>query len=111
MLQSKYPYYLASDAQQPNADLEVTDKFTGEDVARVALADAKAIDRAIAAAGEAAEPMRRLPSYERQAALDHCVQRFRERQEDLAEALCSEAGKPIKASRGEVARLIDTFRI
>ena len=25
--------------------------------------------------------------------------------------LCIEAGKPIKDSRGEVARLIDTFRI
>ena len=26
-------------------------------------------------------------------------------------ALCIEAGKPIKDSRGEVARLVDTFRI
>lgn len=111
MLQTKYPYYLASEPQQPNADLEVTDKYTGEVVTRVAMADAKAIDRAIAAAVEATEPMRRLPAYERQAALDHCVKRFRERQEEMAEALCLEAGKPIKDARGEVARLIDTFRI
>jgi acyl-CoA reductase-like NAD-dependent aldehyde dehydrogenase len=43
--------------------------------------------------------------------LSHCVARFRERAEELALALCIEAGKPIKDSRGEVSRLIDTFRV
>ncbi|RYG68756.1 aldehyde dehydrogenase family protein, partial [bacterium] len=43
--------------------------------------------------------------------LQHCVDRFKERSEELAYALCVEAGKPIKDSRGEVGRLIDTFRI
>jgi acyl-CoA reductase-like NAD-dependent aldehyde dehydrogenase len=50
-------------------------------------------------------------AYERQAVLEHCVQRFRERAEELAVSLCIEAGKPIRDSRGEVSRLIDTFRI
>lgn len=107
----KYPYYLANRAQQPNADLEVTDKYTGKVVTRVALADAKAIDQAIAAAVEAAEPMRKLRPYERQSILQHCVTRFQERSEELAELLCLEAGKPIRDSRGEVSRLIDTFRV
>jgi acyl-CoA reductase-like NAD-dependent aldehyde dehydrogenase len=106
-----YPYYLANNAEQPNADLEVTDKFTGKVVTRVALADAKAIDRAIDAAVKAAEPMRQMRPYERQAVLNHCVKRFQERSEELAELLCLEAGKPIKDSRGEVSRLIDTFRV
>ena len=44
----------------------VTDKYTGEVAARVALADSKTIDQAIAASVEAAGPMRRLPPYERQ---------------------------------------------
>jgi acyl-CoA reductase-like NAD-dependent aldehyde dehydrogenase len=39
------------------------------------------------------------------------VARFTERRSELAEALCIEAGKPIRDSRGEVDRLIDTFRI
>jgi acyl-CoA reductase-like NAD-dependent aldehyde dehydrogenase len=107
----KYPYYLANKAEQPNSDLEVTDKFTGKVVTRVALADAKAIDRAIDAAVKAAEPMRQMRPYERQAVLNHCVKRFQERSEELAELLCLEAGKPIKDSRGEVSRLIDTFRV
>lgn len=111
MLKKNYPYYLANQPQQPNTDLEVTDKYTGEVAARVALADEKAIDEAIAAAVRAAEPMAALPSYKRQEVLNHCVKRFTERAEELALSLCIEAGKPIKDSRGEVSRLIDTFRI
>ncbi|HYJ52008.1 MAG TPA: aldehyde dehydrogenase family protein [Allosphingosinicella sp.] len=110
-LKDVYPLYLNNEAKQPNADLEVTDKYTGKVAFRVAQADAATIDAGIAGAVAAAEPMARLASYERQAVLQHCVDRFRERQEELAYALCVEAGKPIKDSEGEVSRLIDTFRI
>jgi acyl-CoA reductase-like NAD-dependent aldehyde dehydrogenase len=111
MLQETYPYYLANEAVAPNHDLSVTDKYTGVIATRVAMADPAAIDRAISAAAEAAEAMRALPAYHRQAVLLHCVERFRERTDELAMALCIEAGKPIRDSRGEVTRFIDTFRI
>jgi acyl-CoA reductase-like NAD-dependent aldehyde dehydrogenase len=111
MLKDVYPLYLANEARQPNADLAVTDKFTGKVAFRCAQADAATIDAGIAAAVEAAEPMARMASYERQAVLQHCVGRFKERFDELAYALCVEAGKPIKDSEGEVGRLIDTFRI
>ena len=111
MLKESYPFYLAGEPARPNTDLEVTDKFTGDVATRVAMADTPTIDRAIAAALDAAEPMRRVPPYERQAVLNHCVSRFTERHEELAMTLCIEAGKPIRDSRGEVSRLIDTFRI
>ena len=110
-LRDSYPLYLANVAQTPNLDLEVTDKYTGKVATRVALADAKMIDAGIAATVEAAEPMARMAAYERQAVLQHCVNRFTERFDELAYALCIEAGKPIRDSRGEVGRLIDTFRI
>ncbi len=106
-----YPFYLANQAESPNNDLNVTDKYTGEVVTRVAIADPQTIDRAIAATVEAAPAMREMPPYARQAVLQHCVDRFSERRDELAQALCVEAGKPIKDSRGEVTRLIDTFRI
>jgi len=111
MLAQSYPYYLANKAEQPNTDLIVTDKYTGEPATRVAMADAAAIDRAIAAAVDATDAMRDMPAYARQDVLNHCVTRFTERSEELAMALCIEAGKPIKDARGEVGRLIDTFRI
>lgn len=111
MLKAAYPFYLANEAQSPNQDLIVYDKFTGKPATAVAMADAATIDKAIAAAEAATEPMRKLPAYKRQAVLNHCVKRFEERAEELAQALCVEAGKPIKDARGEVVRLIDTFRI
>ncbi len=111
MLKSTYPFYLANEPVSPNCDLEVTDKYTGDLATRVALADAKAIDHAIGSAVDAADLMRRMPPYERQAVLQHCITRFTERSEELAMSLCIEAGKPIKDCRGEVLRLVDTFRI
>jgi acyl-CoA reductase-like NAD-dependent aldehyde dehydrogenase len=111
MLKSSYPYYLANEAVAANEDLEVTDKYTGEVATVVAMADPVAIDQGIAAATSAAEPMRKMRPYERQQILNHCVTRFQQRFDELAMSLCIEAGKPIKDSRGEVSRLIDTFRI
>lgn len=110
-LQAKYPYYLNNKAVYANEDLEVTDKFSGEVATRCALADANAIDEGIAGAVRAAEPMAKMPSYEKKAVLEHCVTRFKERFDELAMALCIEAGKPINDAEGEVTRLIDTFQI
>ncbi len=111
MLRESYPCYLANEAVTPNLDLEVIDKFSGEVATRVPLVGEVEINAAIQASADAAEAMARMPAYARQAVLQHCVDRFQERFDELAEALCIEAGKPIKDSRGEVARLIDTFRI
>ncbi len=106
-----YPLWVAGRAETPNLALEVCDKYSGEVACRVPLADESTIDRGIAAAAAAAEAMASLPAYERQRILDHCVRRFEERREELARGLCIEAGKPIRDARGEVSRLIDTFRI
>ncbi|MCR9197800.1 MAG: aldehyde dehydrogenase family protein [Planctomycetaceae bacterium] len=110
-IKSEWPFYLAGKPVAPNYDLEVTDKYSGAVAARVAMADPATIDTAIAASVAAAEPMAEMRPYERQQVLMHCVQRFTERFDELADALCVEAGKPIKDARGEVSRLIDTFRI
>lgn len=106
-----YPYYLAGEAVYANTDLKVTDKYSGEVAYEVPLATPDVLDEAIAAAEGAAEAMRNMTVYERQAVLEHCVKRFTERADELAEALCIEAGKPINDAKGEVGRLIDTFKI
>jgi len=79
MLKEKYPYYLANEAVFANTDLEVTDKYSGEVATRVAMADAKTIDEAIAWSVKAEKAMAALAPYERQAILNHCVKRFQER--------------------------------
>lgn len=110
-LAEQYPYYLANKPVFANKDLAVTNKYTGEAATYVAMADAAVIDQAIAAADASQAALRKMTPYERQDVLNHCVKRFEERFEELAYALCIEAGKPIKDARGEVTRLIDTFRI
>ena len=111
MLEKSYPYYLANEAVFANQDLAITNKYTNEIATYTALADAKVIDQAIAAAAASQPLLNKMAPYERQNILNHCVKRFEERFDELANALCIEAGKPIKDSRGEVTRLIDTFRI
>ena len=110
-LKKSYPYYLANRPVAVNADLDVLDKYTGKRATRVALADATAVRKAIVAAHNAREAMAAFPPDARRDVLEHCVRRFIQRAEELALVLCIEAGKPIKDARGEVTRLIDTFRI
>jgi acyl-CoA reductase-like NAD-dependent aldehyde dehydrogenase len=110
-LKSTYPHYIAGRPLTPNTDLDVLDKYSGKRATRVPLADAATVREAIKAAHDAREPMAQFPPYARRQVLEHCVARFEERREELALALCIEAGKPIADARGEVSRLIDTFRI
>jgi acyl-CoA reductase-like NAD-dependent aldehyde dehydrogenase len=111
MLQSSYPFYLANKPVYANQDLAVTNKYNNQVATHVAMASVADIDQAIGAADKTKHAMQALPTYKRQAILQHCITRFKERFEELAYALCIEAGKPIKDSRGEVTRLIDTFQI
>ena len=111
MLEKTYPYYLANEARTSSTMMEVYDKFSGDIATRVAVPDDQATEAAIRAAVQAAGPMKQFKPWARQAVLQHCVQRFQERHDELAMALCIEAGKPIKDAAGEVTRLIETFRI
>lgn len=106
-----YPLYLANKAHRPNADLEVRNKYNGGLIAAVPLADEAMIGEAIAKAVKATKPMREMPPYVRQKILNQAATRFKERFDELADLLCEEAGKPIKDARGEVIRLVETFRI
>lgn len=110
-MRAEYPYFVGNQPRLANTELEVLDKYTGKVATRVALADGSVIDEAIDLAATAVEPMRAMPAFQRQAILQHCVERFSARRKELADSLCVEAGKPIRDSRGEVERLIDTFRI
>jgi acyl-CoA reductase-like NAD-dependent aldehyde dehydrogenase len=110
-LAKHYPAYLANAPVQGASELDVLDKFTGVRATRVAFADAALVRKGIVAAHKARRAMAEFPPDKRRDVLEHCVRRFTERQDELALALCVEAGKPIRDARGEVTRLIDTFRI
>ena len=110
-MKERYPYYLANAPVRGDNDIEVTDKYTGETATRVAMAHDAVVSEAFARAEAVRAELREMPAYARQAILAQCTRRFEERAEELAMALCIEAGKPIRDARGEVTRLIDTFRV
>ena len=111
MIRETYPYFLAGELISSEHQIQVTDKFSGQVVSSVSLATPDVFEAALTSASDSRRAMKELPPFERKAILSHCVKRFHEQFEELAMALCIEAGKPIKDARGEVSRLIDTFEI
>lgn len=103
--------FLANQPLETAESLVVTDKYSGEVFAEVCVANAALVAQAVHAAVRAEAPMRRLPAWKRRDILRHCANRFEARREELALALCREAGKPIRDARVEVTRLVDTFSI
>ncbi len=84
---------------------------TGEEIVRVAQADASDVDRAVRAAHGAFEegPWSRLRPPERARLLFSVARRIRERLEDIAALETQNVGKPIRDSRDEVAAAADCF--
>ena len=87
--------------------LEVRSPFSGDVVATVAKAGAEEARRAIDAAERAMrEP---LPAWQRAEILGRASKLIEERNEELGRSISTEAGKPIKNSRIEAARAVNTF--
>ena len=105
------PIYLAGELVEAGTPLEVRDPATDEVVAVTYQAGAEELERATAAAVEAFEQTKRLAAFERREALAHVASCIERDAEELAVLLSRESGKPIKDSRGEVARGALTFRI
>ena len=107
----EFPLYVAGKASNTGQWLEVQDKFSGEVYAKVALADAVTIEKAIAYAFKAEREMAALKPFQKQKILLNCVARFNEQREELTNILIAEGGKPRNAASAEVERLINTFQI
>ncbi|MCI3880760.1 aldehyde dehydrogenase family protein [Acinetobacter higginsii] len=106
-----YPLYVAGKAVSTGQWLEVHDKYRNTVYARVALADAKVLEKAISASVKAEQEMAALKPFQKQQILLHCVKRFNELREELTEILIAEGGKPRGAASAEVERLINTFQL
>jgi acyl-CoA reductase-like NAD-dependent aldehyde dehydrogenase len=87
--------------------IEVRSPFSGDVVGTVESSGADEARRAIDAAARALESP--LPAHERAAILDRVAALLRERQEEMAQTICAEAGKPIRAARVEASRAVSTY--
>ena len=89
-----------------NATQEVLNPYNNEVIAKIAMATIEDLDEAIDSAQTAFETViSKMPAYERGQILKRSSELLYERAEEFAQTICLEAGKPIKASRGEVKRV------
>jgi len=90
--------------------MTVIDKYTGEEIGVVPVADRAMVDRAIGAAREAFPGWSRTPAHRRFRILEKASNLLAKHQDEIAATICSEAGKAWKYSAGEVARAVETFQ-
>ncbi|RME04733.1 MAG: aldehyde dehydrogenase family protein [Planctomycetota bacterium] len=107
----KYPYYLGGEAVHGEEELEVEDKFHRRPFAAVSRAREAAFEKAIQLALGAKSELAKISSYQKRRILEQVRAGIEERREDLVRLLVQEVGKPLRDSRSEVDRLLDTFRI
>ena len=91
--------------------MDVTNKYNGEVIERVATARREDVDAAITAAVSARPLMADMPAYKRSAILARTSAQLRERREEFARTIAAEAGKALKFARLEVDRAANTFSI
>lgn len=90
--------------------LAVRDKYTGDVIGTVPLADRGAVEQALAAAREAFPAWSRTPAHRRAAVLSRAADLLEARRDEVATTIAREAGKAWKHAVAEAARGVETFR-
>nr|WP_233254381.1 aldehyde dehydrogenase family protein [Salipaludibacillus keqinensis] len=92
-----------------DSQLDVMNKYTLEKIASIGVATRGNVQQAVKLSREVlSEPF---SPYERYKVLKQTAELMIEKQEELAQIICEEVGKPITESRGEVARAAMTLEI
>jgi acyl-CoA reductase-like NAD-dependent aldehyde dehydrogenase len=91
--------------------IEVHSPYNDALIAIVHRAGPREIEAAIAAAEEAFQTTRKLPSWKRAEILEKISRSIHDQREDFARTIALEAGKPIRTARAEVDRAIYTFKV
>jgi len=106
-----YAFYLAGQWRTSTQIVDVTSPFDQRVVGRVSLAQPQDLEEAIQAADKAFAVTRKLPAYARQKALAMIAAELNGRIEEFAQCISAEAGKPIRAARGEAERAAFCFQL
>jgi acyl-CoA reductase-like NAD-dependent aldehyde dehydrogenase len=104
------PAWIAGEPVPGTATIEVRNPYHGGPVASVSVPGAEQVERAVAAAHQAARTMAATPAHQRAAALERVRAALAGRRTELAELITAESGKPVKWALAEVARAESTFR-
>ena len=98
-------------ASEQDATLDVINPATGDVIARVANCGTIETRQAIEAAQSAQPGWSRTPVKEKSAILRRWFNLMMENQEDLAQILTAEQGKPLAEARGEIAYGASLYRV
>src|SRR5512143_1056289 len=104
-----FPMHIAGSAVKTANARPVELPYDGSVVGTIYQATPEQVDAAIGAAAAAAPVMREMTRDERSTILRRAWQKLLERAEDMALAVSSETGKPIKEARIEVDRAAHTL--
>mgnify|MGYP005851218363 CR=1 FL=1 len=89
---------------------ELRSPYSGEVIAQIPLATEEETKLAIEAAYTAKAVMAQMPAHRRAAILETLTRLLRERAEEAATIIATEAAKPITVARAEVGRTIETYK-
>jgi acyl-CoA reductase-like NAD-dependent aldehyde dehydrogenase len=107
-----HPIYLAGRwVESPDMVTITNPARPGDPAGRTYNATAEQYEAAVAAAVAAFETTRKLPAYERSAALRKIAEGIAARREEIGRLITAESGKPIRDALTEVDRGVLTFRI
>ncbi|MFD9734047.1 aldehyde dehydrogenase family protein [Umezawaea sp. NPDC059074] len=104
------PCWIAGRPEQGAREITVHHPYDGTEVATVAVPGPEQVERAIAAAAAVAKEFRQTPAHVRAAALEHVSRALAEREEEIAETITAENGKPLKWAEIEVRRAVSVFK-
>jgi acyl-CoA reductase-like NAD-dependent aldehyde dehydrogenase len=104
-----YPMWIGGEAVRTGDVLNVRIPFDGSVAGSVYQASQEQVDAAISVAQKAFPVMRSMSRHERSSILYKAHALLSERREEMARAISSESGKPIREARGEVDRGLFTL--
>jgi glyceraldehyde-3-phosphate dehydrogenase (NADP+) len=105
-----YGFILNGNIVLTSRQYNVKNKSTHQVFATISLSFENDIEKAIESATKAFEVTKKLPAYKRKEILYKIASEISRQKEELAQTISIETGKPIKLSRIEVDRAVNTFQ-
>ncbi len=106
----KYQNYINGQFINAGEFLEVYDKYSGELIGEVPIANEKEVQMAMESNRQAFTVMKKYSAGKRAAFLEKLYQLLDSQKEDFARLIMREAGKPISYARSEVMRALDNIK-
>lgn len=110
-MMKRTPMRIGAELRQSDQFEPITNPWDGSLVGEVSLATASDLDDAIAAAHDAFDTMRHMPTHRRAAILDNVAALLANHEDEISTLMTQESGKPIRFCRGEVRRAVVTFTL